>query len=407
MTVRIARLWGLALVTLGLLGSLEAAAADGLSGLWDGTIRFDETPVRFTIELATDGTSASGSFFNGEERVSSTGGSFSAGELTLDFDHYATRLHATLHDGRLTGTYGNSRYGDHGIELHPHAAPAAWRGKVPEVGGLWTLPFESPKGEHAFRLILRQDGPLISAAILRVDGDTGLLTGAYDGTRFVLDHFDGARALTLQLTPRKDGTLDVTTVGFHAPRQQLVAVRAAVAQQQGLPAPADFTTHTRVRNPLEPLAFSFPDLQGRLVSNTDPQFRNKVVIVNITGSWCPNCHDEAPFLADLYRRYHALGLEVVGIDFEDAEQLQSLTRLHAFLKRYGIEYTYLLAGTPDQLRDRFPQAENLNSWPTTFFVGRDGLVHAVHTGFAGAASGEFHAQLEKEVTATLEGLLAQ
>ncbi|MGP7977990.1 MAG: TlpA disulfide reductase family protein [Desulfobaccales bacterium] len=61
-------------------------------------------------------------------------------------------------------------------------------------------------------------------------------------------------------------------------------------------------------DPSEPLRFSFPNLAGQTVSNTDAKFRGKVVLVNITGSWCPNCHDEAPFLEEMYKKYRSLGL---------------------------------------------------------------------------------------------------
>jgi thiol-disulfide isomerase/thioredoxin len=131
------------------------------------------------------------------------------------------------------------------------------------------------------------------------------------------------------------------------------------------------------------------------------------VIVSITGSWCPNCHDEAPFLADLYRKYRSLGLEIVALDFEEPEQRKDPSRLRAFVKKYEIEYTYLLAGEPSELQAKVPQAENLNSWPTTFFLGRHGKVRAVHAGFAAAASGEFNVQLKREVTTTVEKLLTE
>ena len=77
-----------------------------------------------------------------------------------------------------------------------------------------------------------------------------------------------------------------------------------------------------MKDPAEPLRFSFPDIQGQIVSNTDARFRGKVVLVNISGSWCPNCHDEAPFLAALYKRYRASGLEIVTLSFEEADQLR-------------------------------------------------------------------------------------
>jgi peroxiredoxin len=146
---------------------------------------------------------------------------------------------------------------------------------------------------------------------------------------------------------------------------------------------------------------------GHIVSNTDARFRNKVVIVAIGGSWCPNCHDEAPFLVELYRQYHSRGLEIVAMSFEEAEQLNNPTRLRAFIKRYGIQYPVLLAGQQSDLDAKLPQAVNLNAWPTTFFLGRDGRVRSVHAGFAGAASGEFHRQLKEEVNGLVERLLAE
>jgi len=162
-----------------------------------------------------------------------------------------------------------------------------------------------------------------------------------------------------------------------------------------------------VKDPGQPLRFSFPDVTGRIVSNTDDRFQGKVVLVNMTGSWCPNCHDEAPFLEELYRKYHGLGLEIVALDFEPAEQLKSLSRVRAFIKRYGIEYTYLIAGEPSQLNEKIQQAENLNAWPTTFFVGRNGLVRSIHTGFTSHASGELDSRLKDSVRNELAQLLSE
>jgi thiol-disulfide isomerase/thioredoxin len=162
-----------------------------------------------------------------------------------------------------------------------------------------------------------------------------------------------------------------------------------------------------MKDPTEALRFSFPDLEGRLVSNTDARFRGKVVIISITGSWCPNCHDEAPFLAELYRTYHQKGLEIVAFAFEEADQLKNPMRLRAFIKQYHIDYTVLLAGEPGQLNEKVPQAANLNSFPTSFFVGRDGLVKGAHAGFAGRASGSFHAQTKQKIIAEVEHLLGE
>src|SRR5205807_3779788 len=165
---------------------------------------------------------------------------------------------------------------------------------------------------------------------------------------------------------------------------------------KGLPEPTDPARHTSVKDAAQPFQFSFPDLTGKNVASSDPRFRNKVVIVNVMGSWCPNCHDEAPFLAELYRTYRAQGLEVVALTFEEAEQLESLPRLHAFIERYRIAYPVLVAGTPDDLSEKLPQATNLNSFPTTFFIGCDGLVCGGHAGFPGKASGSIQIMVKKQ-----------
>lgn len=395
------------IVTLFILLASFAVAKDHVqNGIWDGTIDFDQKSIAFPLEITTHGSKATVSFFNGEERVSSTSGSIDGQNLNASFDHYATKLEAKLTATGIEGTYGGSRSRLRHFQAKPHQKHVVSSLNAPDIHGVWELPTDSPKGEKAWRFIVQQSGPQVTAAILRVDGDTGALQGTYDGTRFLLNHFDGARASIVEIVPNNDRTLTVKLEGFHNPAKIFTAVRVDDARAKGLPPPTDASQHTWVKDPNQPLQFSFPDVNGKVVSNADAQFKNKVVIVNITGSWCPNCHDEAPFLADLYRKYHSQGLEIVALDFEEAEQKNDPVRLQAFIKKYGIKYTYLIAGEPKELQAKIPQAENLNSWPTTFFLSRDGRVTAVHAGFAAPASGEFNTQLKKEVTNTVEKLLA-
>ena len=127
----------------------------------------------------------------------------------------------------------------------------------------------------------------------------------------------------------------------------------------------------------------------------------------MTGTWCPNCHDEAQYLVELYAKYHAQGLEIVALDFEEPEQQNTLKRVNAFIKQYKVPYTYLIAGAPADMWDKVPQAVNLNTWPATLFIGRDGKVKATHAGFAGPASGIYHTQLRDEFTSNIERLLKE
>ena len=380
------------------------------SGLWEGTIAVDGLTIPFRIEISGIGSNVTGAFLNGDEKVTSTSGSLRGDSIVLSFDQYAERLQGTLRDNQLTGTiegkFGPGPRSSLAFEAKPFVArqnpPAA---NIPSIEGRWEIEVKSPKGESAWHFIVRQSGAEVSAAILRVDGDTGSLTGRYQDGKFVLSHFSGERPYLLDVNPRADGSLDIVLSDYSG-RHSLIAYRPADARAKGLPEPIDPTRHTRMADPTKPLTFSFPDVTGRVVSSRDPQFRGKVVLVNITGSWCPNCHDEAPFLVALYRKYHDRGLEIVALDFEEEEQLKDLTRLRAFIKHYGIDYTVLVGGEPGQVNEKLPQLLNLNSWPTTAVVGRDGLVKTIHVGFASAASGNFNSELKKEVTRQVESLLA-
>jgi thiol-disulfide isomerase/thioredoxin len=392
---------------------VHAAPARGqsLAGLWDATVVVSagqdkgtiEVPFRF--EIAGSGSSVKGSFFNGDEKVTSTSGQLANGTLTLNFDEYGTKIEAAVKDGRLEGQYTRGTRGaPYPFQAKRFTPAATGDQKIPSIAGLWNVQVgKSSKGEAAWQLIVRQSGGEVSAVILRIDGDTGALTGTYSGSKFVLSHFSGARPLRLELIPAGDGSLSVVQ-NKDAP---LTAVRAEQAKAKGLPEPSDPTRFTSVSDPTEPFRFSFPDLNGKIVSNTDPRFAGKVVIVAIGGSWCPNCHDETPFLVELYKKYKGRGLEIVELSFEEEAQLKDPVRVRAFIKKYGVEYTVLLPGEPRELNAKVPQGVNLNSFPTTFFLGRDGRVRSAHAGFPGKASGKFHDETVHEVTALVERLLAE
>ncbi len=383
-----------------------AAQTPSIGGMWDATVTAGGVEVPFRMQIAASGASITGTFFNGDEKMSSSAGTFDHGALSIEWDALGTKLDATVKDGELDGLYSR---GGRGAPLPFHAkkfvAAPVGDAKVPSIAGLWVmnLPKKSSKGEDAWQLIVRQSGGEVSAAILRVDGDTGTLTGTYRDGKFVLGHFSGARPARVEITPQADGSLLVVE-NRNAP---VPAVRDDQAKAKGLPQPTDPTRFTSVTDPGEPFSWSFPDLTGKIVSNSDPQFRGKVVIVDIAGSWCPNCHDETPFLVDLYRKYHDRGLEIVALSFEEAAQLNDPVRLKAFIKHYGITYPVLVAGEPKDASEKLPQAVNLNSFPTTFFVGRDGRVRSAHAGFPGKASGKFHEEAKQEMTHTVEQLLAE
>jgi len=128
------------------------------------------------------------------------------------------------------------------------------------------------------------------------------------------------------------------------------------------------------------------------------------------GSWCPNCHDETPFLVELYRKYRGQGLEIVALSFETfGDAPQDIAQIRAFARRHGVSYPSLLAGMTEAgvVERTLPQIANFDAYPTSFFLGRDGRVKSVHAGFASPATGAVHVELKREIEALVARLLAE
>jgi peroxiredoxin len=425
-----------ALATLLASGSAVIAADTGsqagINGRWDAVLTRNGTEIPFRLDIKGAGDKVQGVFYDGFKPYDgTTSASYKDGKLTLNVEHYLTTINAAFKDGQLDGSAvalnreSSAQYGFHAVR---HVETAAADSKAPSIAGTYVIPLDTPssKGEKAFRLIVQQQGAEVAASILRIDGDTGAYSGAYKDGKWVLSHFDGGRPGVIVVTPAADGTLKVeqqssrpsvqaasasaygseaTPDGRYA--AALTAYRAEVAQAKGLPAPDDFLTHTTVRDPNETFGFKFPDINGKLVSSDDARFKNKVVLAIVTGTWCPNCHDEAQYLVKLDKKYRSKGLEIVALNFEEPEQQNTHQREKAFIKKYGVKYTYLSAGAPAEMWEKVPQLNHLDTWPATVFIGRDGKVDAVHSGFASPASAQFHTQLEQEFTSRIEKLLAQ
>ena len=388
-----------------------SSAADPIAGRWDAVLDHAKGPIPFRLDLNGTGSEVQATLYNGSDTETTTHAVYRDGVLNLEWGQYLTRIEATYRDGEFHGQIhlrGDKTPEGSGFTAVRHREPVPEREPVPKIAGAYEIALEkpSPKGEQAWRFLVTQQGAEATGTILRVDGDTGAMTGRFAQGKFVLSHFDGARPGLLEVTPQADGSLLVKEFGIHGP-VSLVAVPEQTARQQNSAKPESYVGHTAMKNAQDVFRFRFPDADGHMVSNQDPQFQGKVVLAVVTGTWCPNCHDEAQYLVQLYAKYKSRGLQIVALDFEEPEQQGSLQRLRDFKAKYGVTYPYLIAGAPEQMQERVPQAENLNTFPATFFIGRDGRVAKVYAGFAGAATGRYHDQLKAEFSQTIERLLQE
>jgi thiol-disulfide isomerase/thioredoxin len=403
--------------------SLTALADAPVAGRWDAELIRAGNPVPFRLDISGDGATLKGTLYDGfRPNETTTRASFKDGRLELYLEHYLTTITATLADGRLTGNIastgrsGKSEYGFAATRHDDKAAKKAAQARAPDIAGSWFIPLEKPnkRGEQTVRFSVEQRGAEVAASLLRVDGDTGAHSGVFKDGKWELSHYDGSRPAVITVTPTKQGTLEIRERNDRAdakPEERWgapqVAYRPEAALARGYKLPTDHLAYTSTREAKPRFTFSFPDVNGRLVTQDDPQFRGKPLLVIVTGTWCPNCHDEAQYLVQLYRKYRSQGLAIVALDFEETAQQETLERARAFIRQYGVEYPYLIAGSPEELGQKVPQLVNLDTFPASIFVGRDGTVRAIHAGFASLATGEFRRKQDKEFTARIEALLAE
>jgi hypothetical protein len=200
--------------------ALACGWAQAPDGRWDGTISYGTLKVPFIIHFEPNGKRLTGSFVNGDTRVSSTEGSFEAGAVRLTFGASGTRLEATLADGRLKGAIGSGAQDMHPFTASKFCDCASEGDAGPDISGTWEAP------DSSWRLTIRQKGDDTLAIVSRQSGELGPLAGRFDGLTFMLRYFDGVRAAMLEIEQRKDGGLDLK---FTEPGTEVKKYRAVQA----------------------------------------------------------------------------------------------------------------------------------------------------------------------------------
>jgi thiol-disulfide isomerase/thioredoxin len=277
---------------------------------------------------------------------------------------------------------------------------------IPSIAGVWEASFVDPDKTEPARGEFRQDGGQVFGTFLTPTGDYRYLEGTYESGVLRLSTFDGAHAFLFVARAQPDGSL----MGDFWSRDKYHATWTAhtvAAETEILP---DGWLEVGLKNDRGEFHFAFDDLDGNTVSIDDDRFDGKVLLVNIFGSWCPNCNDEAPLLAEWARTYRDQGLEIVGLAYEFTGDVERDRRqVRRFAERHGIDYTLLLGGTSNKqaAAETLPDLTAILAYPTSIFIGRDGKVRKVYSGFSGPGTGEHHEELVAELQAVIEGLLAE
>ncbi|HEY2144945.1 MAG TPA: TlpA disulfide reductase family protein [Steroidobacteraceae bacterium] len=393
-----------------------APAAAGAGTVKMGTYRVvlqlpgGELP--FGLELEQKASQTVGYLLNGEERLLLPNVEIAGSRLKIPMPGYLNILTAEASGDQLQGEIFLDKLGGKNQHIPLHATLgesyrffAKPAGDGADLSGRWAVTFVDDSGA-AEKAVgeFSQSHDVLTGTVLTDSGDHRFLAGQVQGDEMRLSTFDGAHAYLYKAKVAADGSLSGDYWSGLAYHEKWTAVRDPNA---ALP---DAYKLTSMRAGAKQFDFAFPDLAGNTVSSKDPKFRGKVLIVALAGSWCPNCHDEAAFLAPLYDEYRAKGLEIVSLMFEHFGDFpQAAAATMRFRQNYRIEYTTLIAGISDKddAAKKLPMLDRVYAFPTTIFIDRKGRVRKIHTGFSGPATGEHYTQFVIEVKAILDQLLAE
>lgn len=264
------------------------------------------------------------------------------------------------------------------------------------LGGIWEVVFSENSKEERYiaKGIFEQNGNQITGTFRTTTGDYRYLEGVVDGKTFKLSTFDGAHAFLFTGSIDGDNISGDFYSGDHW-KEPFVGKRNS---SYTLPSSNELTF---LKEGYDTFDFSFPDLNGNLVSIKDERFKNNVVVVQIMGTWCPNCLDESKYFSQFYKDNRDLDIEFVSLAFEAAKTPEiAIKRIKRLKEKIGIEYPILLGNYGGEEKtlaeDKLPMLNHIISYPTAIFIDKKGNVRRIHTGFNGPATGQKYLDYKKE-----------
>lgn len=384
---------------------------EGPAGKWRGSFTVqDGQEVPFNFEIASNETGAQRVYFlNGDERFDGGSVITKNDTLLLSLEPFEKELYLTQTTTGWEGALKNAGSQAGGLPVKaqfnntqrfatPTGVPAT------DISGTYAIEFTGANGktEQAVGLF-SQEGNRLKATFLRITGDSRYLEGVIDGNNFVLSSFIGNGPGFYKGSVDKNKNIAGAVIGQRGSQP----FTGKYDEQAALPDPYGLTT---LKQGYSSLSFSFPAADGKKISPGDVSFKNKVVVLSITGSWCPNCMDESAFLAPWYRANKDRGVEIIAIHYERrTDSAYVWPALKRFRNKFDISYTQVLGGRADkqEVAASLPALNTFLSFPTLIFIDKKGKVDKIHTGFSGPATGKHYTQFIQEFNQEIDKLVNQ
>lgn len=392
--------------------TIKAPQVIDITGLWRGVLASPGGELPFGIEITKVGESFTAKILNGPERVDTSSVELYDNTLTINFEWFDARLTAQLsEDGdSMTGSWSKTASGKDQTSSLPFTANRGYDHRFEQeltqlaessVVGNWETTFTDVDGDSLAVGEFTQQGQIVSGTFLTPTGDYRFLSGVANDNKLYLSAFDGAHAFLFDAEIHGD---KLTHGNFWSRESYHATWQANKSDDTSGFLPSSWGMNKAT----DKAAFAFENVDGNLIQLSDERFKNKPVLINLFGTWCPNCNDEAPVLAKFYDQYNPQGLEIVGLAFEFTQDpVHDKKQIKAFAKRHNIHYPLLLAGGNDkaQATKILGFIDKVKSYPTTVFLDRNHEVIKINTGFSGPGTGDHYAKLVDELENEIKALL--
>jgi thiol-disulfide isomerase/thioredoxin len=274
-----------------------------------------------------------------------------------------------------------------------------------DVDGTWEVHFSPGTADTypAIGLFKQEPNGRTTGTFMTETGDYRYLEGVVSGDSLLLSCFDGSHAFLFSAVFQGDNLKGSFRSGKHW-QEPWVAVRNP---QFALTHPDSLTF---LREGYEMIDFSFPDLEGNMVSPNDERFKGKPLLIQIMGSWCPNCVDETKLLNEVYAKHHDKGLEIICVAFERPDDpARAIAGLKHFRNVLDVEYPIVYAGRSgkNEAAEKLPFLNHVMSYPTCIMIDRNGKVRRIRTGIYGPSTGEHYTKYKRSLEGFVEELLAE
>lgn len=380
-------------------------------GIWRGALQLnDSTELPFNFEVVYDLGIYSVVFSNADEHISTTEIAIQGDSVLISMPVFDSEFRCKNYGDSLKGVWINhARKNKNVIPFTAKAGETKRFLMVPtkplQLTERYKVTFEPGTKDEYFSVgtFTAQSG-MTKGTFTTETGDYRYLEGYSAYGKFMVSCFDGAHAFLFTARRSNDSLLSGNFYSGAHGHETFVAVQDEKFELRN----PDSLTY--LKPGFTKVDFDFKNLEGKNISLKDDKFKNKVVIIQIMGSWCPNCMDETKFLAPFYDKYKPKGLEVVGLAFERTDDFnKAVSNVSRMKNKFDANYEFLITMKTgaDQASEALPMLNKVMAFPTTIYIDKKGIVRKIYTGFYGPATGQKYSSYVEETTRFVEKLLAE